>query len=391
MHTTALRVLRKNIFLRIHLQTHDVEHMRSWISCVQTMCNLTNVTPIHINESIICALTKRRGWVCKHTLAVFYGATSVSATVFTKSVMSGYGFRFLPFMMTLERMFMASSLLLSEKRSLQGVLQSCQQLWPLTLVSVVNTFVAISSLEGLNLPMYNALKRLTSLVTLVMEAVVLNQYSSSLVQISVFFIAAGALIAAANDLEMDFLSYSWALGSCCMNALYLTLVKRACNSRRPATVEENKKIHATPPSLISPVTRSSSKARGGRGGGGGPPGNIIGAKVEGKGRGGGGGGGGGDGRIVSEISLVNNIVPIPLLLIFLEVSRERGFFFPLVFSLSNNIVSTSLLFMFLELSRERMCVCLCVCVCVCVCVCLAVRTLSLFHLNKKKERQRTSK
>jgi len=200
----------------------------------------------------------------KHTLAVFYGATSVSATVFTKSVMSGYGFRFLPFMMTLERIFMASSLLLSEKRSLQGVLQSCRQLWPLTLVSVVNTFVAISSLEGLNLPMYNALKRLTSLVTLVMEAVVLNQYSSPLVQISVFFIAAGALIAAAHDLEMDFLSYSWALGSCCMNALYLTLVKRACNSRRPATVEENKKIH-DPPRLWGGggLRKGRGKGRGG--------------------------------------------------------------------------------------------------------------------------------
>ena len=107
-------------------------------TCMFFVNVLTNVASIHINESRFCALTERRGCVCKHTLAVFYGATSVSATVFTKSVMSGYGFRFLPFMMTLERMFMASSLLLSEKRSLQGVLQSCQQLWPLTLVSVVN-------------------------------------------------------------------------------------------------------------------------------------------------------------------------------------------------------------------------------------------------------------
>jgi hypothetical protein len=47
-----------------------------------------------------CALTLH---VCTHamTQAVFYGATSISATVFTKAVMTGYGFRFLPFMMTL--------------------------------------------------------------------------------------------------------------------------------------------------------------------------------------------------------------------------------------------------------------------------------------------------
>ena len=47
-----------------------------------------------------------------------------------------------------------------------------RRLWPLTIVSLINTFVAISSLEGLNLPMYNALKRLTSLVTLIMEVCV---------------------------------------------------------------------------------------------------------------------------------------------------------------------------------------------------------------------------
>ena len=70
-------------------------------------------------------------------VAVLYGVTSVSATVFTKYVMSGFGFRFLPFMMTLERVLMASSLLASGSWSPRGVWQSCKRLWPLTIVSLV--------------------------------------------------------------------------------------------------------------------------------------------------------------------------------------------------------------------------------------------------------------
>ena len=70
-------------------------------------------------------------------VAVLYGVTSVSATVFTKYVMSGFGFRFLPFMMTLERVLMASSLLASGSWSPRGVWQSRKRLWPLTIVSLV--------------------------------------------------------------------------------------------------------------------------------------------------------------------------------------------------------------------------------------------------------------
>ena len=90
----------------------------------------------------------------------------------------------------------------------------------------------------------------------------LGKFSSYRVQASVAMIAMGALVAAQHDLDFDLPSYFWALGSCCMNALYLTLVKRECNRR----------VH---------------------------------------------------GDVVSEISLVNNLVPIPLLAVYLELSGER--------------------------------------------------------------------
>jgi solute carrier family 35 protein len=92
---------------------------------------------------------------------------------------------------------------------------------------------------------------------------VLGKFSSYQVQASVAMIAMGAVVAAQHDLDFDLPSYVWALGSCCMNALYLTLVKRECNRH----------VH---------------------------------------------------GDVVSEISLVNNLVPIPLLLVYLELSGERA-------------------------------------------------------------------
>jgi hypothetical protein len=79
--------------------------------------------------------------------ALFYGATSVSATVATKAVMSGWGFRHIPFLMVVERILMAASLFASGAAPLATAHRACRRLWPLAVVSLLNTFVAVSSLE----------------------------------------------------------------------------------------------------------------------------------------------------------------------------------------------------------------------------------------------------
>lgn len=109
-----------------------------------------------------------------------------------------------------------------------------------------------------------------SLVTLGMEAVVLKRYSSPPVILAVVLIAVGALVAACHDLEMDALSYAWALLSCCLNALNLTLMKGACN-------------------------RAERAVQGADGG-----------------------------AVVTEITLVNNLAPIPWLMLYLEVRILRS-------------------------------------------------------------------
>jgi hypothetical protein len=119
----------------------------------------------------------------------------------------------------------------------------------LALVSLANALVAVYSLEGLNVPMYNALKRLASLATLATEFLLLgkvylalfdsfhlspsrlsstcphpsiyapypepqtpnpkplNQVSSPEVMASIALVTLGALLAANYDMEFDL--YRW--------------------------------------------------------------------------------------------------------------------------------------------------------------------------------------
>lgn len=164
-------------------------------------------------------------WLTAALWVVLYGSVSILTTISTKAVVSGFKFKELTFMMLLERLLVMASLGLSGNLPAKP-LTAMSQLWALALVSLLNTFVALSSLEGLNVPMYNALKRLTSLVTLLAEFLILNKRASREVSMAVLLIAAGAVLAGLHDLEYAPLSYLWAMGSCCLNALYLTLMKK---------------------------------------------------------------------------------------------------------------------------------------------------------------------
>jgi hypothetical protein len=51
-------------------------------------------------------------------------------------------------------------------------------MWITALVSLLNSLVAIGSLEGLNLPMYNALKRMSSPTAIVTEWLLLGKLAT---------------------------------------------------------------------------------------------------------------------------------------------------------------------------------------------------------------------
>lgn len=53
-----------------------------------------------------------------------------------------------------------------------------------------------------------------------------SRRSSSQIEFSVVLIAGGAVIAGASDFEFAPLSYAMAIASCCLNAMYLTSVKK---------------------------------------------------------------------------------------------------------------------------------------------------------------------
>mmetsp|Transcript_39184 Transcript_39184/g.63525 ORF Transcript_39184/g.63525 Transcript_39184/m.63525 type:complete len:252 (-) Transcript_39184:196-951(-) len=91
----------------------------------------------------------------------------------------------------------------------------------------LNVGFALAALRDMNVPMYNVIKRLTTLVVMVNESLILKKTQSVRVKLSVVVIVAGALLAGMTDLDFDPVAYSLALGSCCVQALYLVCVAKA--------------------------------------------------------------------------------------------------------------------------------------------------------------------
>ena len=117
--------------------------------------------------------------------ALLYGFVSVSTTLSTKLIVSSYQWRYTSVLVLMEKITTLLILFASGRAprmsDMPGIASKTKLL---SVVSLVNALVSITTLEGLNIPMYNCLKRLTSLVTLAAEAVILRRYSSRPVQVS---------------------------------------------------------------------------------------------------------------------------------------------------------------------------------------------------------------
>lgn len=104
----------------------------------------------------------------------------------------------------------------------------------LAAVSLANSLIAVQSLAGLNVPMYNALKRLATPIVLVAEYLFLGKVAPYEVVAAIALITAGALLAANYDLEFDLKSYTCAIISCILNAANLTMIMSVSTSTSKA-------------------------------------------------------------------------------------------------------------------------------------------------------------
>ncbi|CAL4120000.1 unnamed protein product, partial [Meganyctiphanes norvegica] len=95
--------------------------------------------------------------------------------------------------------------------------------------------LALIALEGMNIPMYGALKRCVPLVNIILSVIILKQPTpSTLIIGAVSLTTFGCLIAGLNDPTFDGAAYTMGSLSVIMQALYLTLVQQ-CGEKKLLT------------------------------------------------------------------------------------------------------------------------------------------------------------
>eukprot|EP01102_Stenamoeba_stenopodia_P022275 TRINITY_DN9220_c0_g1_i1.p1 TRINITY_DN9220_c0_g1~~TRINITY_DN9220_c0_g1_i1.p1 ORF type:complete len:376 (+),score=65.62 TRINITY_DN9220_c0_g1_i1:43-1170(+) len=173
-----------------------------------------NTSPLY---SFICAST--------------YGLISISMTMFNKAVLSVYKFNYPITIGTLQSIF---SILFLWLFAYLGYIKlpkitfaDCKKYFPLSVSYLLNLLIALAALEGLNVPMYNTLKRGTTLITLVGEYWFLSKIPSSKTLLSTGFLVFGAFLAGVGDLSFDLTAYCYAGVSCMMQTAYLLQVSKA--------------------------------------------------------------------------------------------------------------------------------------------------------------------
>eukprot|EP00249_Psilotum_nudum_P018269 c26722_g1_i1 orf=769-1857(-) len=110
-------------------------------------------------------------------------------------------------------------------------LQSAKSLLPVVFFYNANVAFALAGLKVLNIPIFNALKRLTPVMIITAKFVIGDGVPSRQVLLSVFTIVAGCIIAGLGDLSFDPLGYFMALTSCVLQSTYLILVERSATEK----------------------------------------------------------------------------------------------------------------------------------------------------------------
>ncbi|KAK8402802.1 hypothetical protein O3P69_000845 [Scylla paramamosain] len=93
--------------------------------------------------------------------------------------------------------------------------------------------LSLMALQGMNIPMYGAVKRCTPLVNLILAVVILRRpFPSFTLIVSVLTITIGCFVAVLGDLTFDGFAYTMGGLSVLAQGLYLTLVQQCAESQR---------------------------------------------------------------------------------------------------------------------------------------------------------------
>ncbi|XP_076650200.1 UDP-sugar transporter UST74c isoform X1 [Halictus rubicundus] len=147
--------------------------------------------------------------------ALFYGLSSLMITVVNKTVLTS--FEFPSFQVLGIGQMLATIVLLLAAKKLRYVefpnLETATfgKIWPLPVIYIGNMIFGLGGTKQLSLPMFTALRRFSILMTMIAEYYILGAKARVSVQLSVYTMIAGAVVAALNDLAFNLEGYLFIL------------------------------------------------------------------------------------------------------------------------------------------------------------------------------------
>lgn len=162
--------------------------------------------------------------------ALFYGVTSFLLTVINKNVLSVW--QFPSFMVVSVGQLTATVIILFVARAV-GIISFPnfsrdipKKVFPLPFFHFGNMASGLGGTQALSLPMFTAIRRFSILITMILEYKILKIKPSAAVQVSVWCMIGGAILAASDDLSFSLVGYSYVMLSNLITAGYGVCVKK---------------------------------------------------------------------------------------------------------------------------------------------------------------------
>lgn len=199
--------------------------------------------------------------------AVLYGSASFLIVIINKNVLTGHRFPSFQFV-GLGQMCAIITLLYIAKKINIVTFPDCSasvffQVWPLPLIYIGNLIFGLGSTKTLSIPMMTVLRRFSIWMTMIGERLLLKKIASSSIQMTVFMMIGGAVIAASDDLAFNILGYSYVLMNDFFTAANGVLVKQKLELKelgKYGLLYYNAVLMLVPATLIAYFTGDIQKA-----------------------------------------------------------------------------------------------------------------------------------
>lgn len=167
-------------------------------------------------------------------VAVLYGVTSISITFFNKAVFV-YGFEASNFLTLGQIVFSLAFLVVMKKYKFLDYedfnVATAQSLFSLASAFIGMVVTGLAALKYVNVPMYSALRRLTTFIVIVWQYLLLNETVPRNEVLSVVLMVFGAMVAGWGDLTFDLYGYILTALNCVVTAWYLVLIAKKNRKR----------------------------------------------------------------------------------------------------------------------------------------------------------------